>query len=579
MSRRSRADLHDADALRLGVDGADLVAHVAGLTRARTQAPLDRANVDGTRAVLDAVRASGGSPRVLVTSSLEAMGPNRVGPDGAPVPATERDTPQPVSMYGLSKARMEDTVRRDYADVGVTVVRPPAVYGPREADLYEMVKGAARGLFPIVGPADVPRVSMVYVGDLVRGMADLAERTRRQARPTSWGRRATRGRRSGRRSRARSAGETLALPVPGRVIGAVGALAERVGGRLGHAAAADGRQGGGGPARLGLRRRRRRARRLGTTSRSGWRRGLQDGRVVPGGGVALTPVRPVPRVGEGRASAIGSRGSGGGAARLIARSDPVMRVARLVSLALVCSSPAARGQAHLVDGRGAYVSLDLVGGPFVNITPAGDGVTGGAGWRSDKLDVSVLLGRSGAVADTLFPYPGETHLGAAVAFSFGPDAWPWRVEATGKTVVADRRGFAFPPDGPTELLDGPGVIDSFGRVSLLRHVRISDGAVRVLPGIGVYRDVRRLEPSPLRFQAGTPEETVTDDEVRVEGGWGRPSRLPSRSGWATGRRWWLSPRPGRACSISSTARSTASSRRGSTSSPLRLGAEVGRVDR
>lgn len=228
-----RGSLDDAAALRRGVEGVSLVAHVAGLTRARDQATLDRANVDGTRAVLDAVRQSGGAPRVLVTSSLEAMGPNRVGPDGLAVPATEADVPQPVSMYGLSKARMEDAVRRDFADLGATVVRPPAVYGPREADLYEMAKGAARGLFPIVGRADVPRLSLVFVRDLVRGMADLLESDDAAGETffvgtpgVSWAEvRAALEAALGRK--------TVALKVPGRLIGAVGALAERVGGWVG----------------------------------------------------------------------------------------------------------------------------------------------------------------------------------------------------------------------------------------------------------------------------------------------------------------------------------------------------------
>ena len=230
-------DLHDADALSAGVEGAALVAHVAGLTRARTQAELDRANVDGTRAVLDAVRqsaeAEGSAPRVLVTSSLEAMGPNRIGPDGRPEPATERDVPQPVSMYGLSKARMEDAVRRDYGDLGVTVVRPPAVYGPREADLYEMAKGAARGLFPVVGAADEPRVSMVYVSDLVRGMADLAEADAARGETVFLGTPGYSWAEVRAALEAALGRKTLTLRVPGAVIGAVGALAERVGGLVG----------------------------------------------------------------------------------------------------------------------------------------------------------------------------------------------------------------------------------------------------------------------------------------------------------------------------------------------------------
>jgi nucleoside-diphosphate-sugar epimerase len=230
-------DLHDADALAAGADGAALVAHVAGLTRARTQAELDGANVDGTRAVLDAVRraaeAGGVAPRVLVTSSLEAMGPNRIGPDGLPTPATEADVPQPVSMYGLSKARMEDAVRRDYAGLGVTVVRPPAVYGPREADLYEMAKGAARGLFPVVGRADVPRVSMVFVRDLVRGMADLAESDAARGETYFVGTPGFSWAEVQAALEAALGRTTRTLRVPGAVIGAVGAIAERVGGLFG----------------------------------------------------------------------------------------------------------------------------------------------------------------------------------------------------------------------------------------------------------------------------------------------------------------------------------------------------------
>ena len=224
-------DLHDADALRQ-LAGASAVVHVAGLTRARDQATLDRANVDGTRALLAAAREHAPDARVLATSSLEAMGPNEIR-DGVPVPATESGAVQPISMYGVSKARMEDVIRREFADLGVTVVRPPAVYGPREADLYEMVKGAARGLFPVVGDGETPRLSMVYVGDLARGMADLLESERAVGETyfvgtpgVSWAEvRAALESALGRR--------TVRLPVPGPVIRAAGALAERVGGAFG----------------------------------------------------------------------------------------------------------------------------------------------------------------------------------------------------------------------------------------------------------------------------------------------------------------------------------------------------------
>ncbi len=230
-------DLHDADALRRGVEGAALVAHVAGLTRARDQATLDRANVEGTRNVLRAVRQStettGVAPRVLVTSSLEALGPNGIGPDGVPVPAVESDPLRPITMYGGSKARMEGAVRDEFADLGAVIVRPPAVYGPREADIYEMIKGASRGLFAVVGRDDEPRVSLVHVRDLVGGMADLLEAD------ATAGETYFVGTRGYTWAEVRAAMEvavgkkTLKLSVPGAVIGAVGALAERAGGLVG----------------------------------------------------------------------------------------------------------------------------------------------------------------------------------------------------------------------------------------------------------------------------------------------------------------------------------------------------------
>jgi nucleoside-diphosphate-sugar epimerase len=229
-----RGDLSTVDALRQGVRDADAVVHVAGLTRARDQAALDRANVDGTLALLAAVRDAAPGARVLVTSSLEAMGPNRVRPDGTPIPATEADVPRPISMYGRSKARMEAEVRRQFPDLAATVVRPPAVYGPREADIFEMIRGAARGLFPVVGDAHAPRLSLVHARDLARGMVDLAEASEASGgtyfvgsdRAYSW-------------AEVRSAVEaalgrrTLRLPVPAALIGAAGALAERVGGLAG----------------------------------------------------------------------------------------------------------------------------------------------------------------------------------------------------------------------------------------------------------------------------------------------------------------------------------------------------------
>lgn len=166
-----RGDLFDEDALREGVRGVDAVFHVAGLTRAPTQEALDRANVTGTLNLLRAVRdAAPDVRRVLVTSSLAAAGPS------LDRPLTEADPLRPITRYGRSKAAMERRIEQGFGDVPVTVVRPPAVYGPREADIFTIIKTADRQrLFPIVGDGCEPQLSLVHVRDLVRGMADAVE--------------------------------------------------------------------------------------------------------------------------------------------------------------------------------------------------------------------------------------------------------------------------------------------------------------------------------------------------------------------------------------------------------------------
>jgi nucleoside-diphosphate-sugar epimerase len=166
-----RGDLFDGDALRDGVRGVDLVYHVAGLTRAPSQDALDRANVEGTTNVLDAVReAAPDVEKVLVTSSLAACGPSDDGP------LTEADPLRPITRYGRSKEAMEAAVQERYRDLPFVIVRPPAVYGPREADIFTLIKTAdRRRVFPIVGEGRRPQLSLVHVHDLVRGMADLAE--------------------------------------------------------------------------------------------------------------------------------------------------------------------------------------------------------------------------------------------------------------------------------------------------------------------------------------------------------------------------------------------------------------------
>ncbi|GAB5519585.1 MAG: NAD-dependent epimerase/dehydratase family protein [Rhodothermales bacterium] len=164
--------LDDLDGLKAAVEGVDYVYHVAGVTRAKDWATLEQANVLGTLNLLDAVaEVNPDVKRVLITSSLEAVGPCANGV------ADEAVSLNPVTRYGRSKALMEHRIAEgNYAArLPLVTIRPPAVYGPRESDIYTFFQSLNRGLAPILGKGTEPDLSLVFAKDLVHGMIDAAE--------------------------------------------------------------------------------------------------------------------------------------------------------------------------------------------------------------------------------------------------------------------------------------------------------------------------------------------------------------------------------------------------------------------
>lgn len=161
----TNGDCLDRDSLRAAVAGTDVVFHLAGVVRARKPETYYAVNQVGTRNLLDACEQHGsGLERFVYVSSQAAAGPSC---DGTPV--TEADPPAPITHYGRSKLLGEEAVLAAQARLPVAVVRPPAVYGPRERDVYTYFKTVRRGFRPLLGWGD-RRVSLCYVKDLVSGI-------------------------------------------------------------------------------------------------------------------------------------------------------------------------------------------------------------------------------------------------------------------------------------------------------------------------------------------------------------------------------------------------------------------------
>jgi nucleoside-diphosphate-sugar epimerase len=155
----------DPEGLREAVKGVDYVFHVAGVVRAKTPKEFYRGNVETTKNLLEAIlEVNPNLERLLVVSSFAANGPAK-----DETGAKEDDEPHPISQYGKSKLEEEKLVKKYYDKLSITIVRPPAVYGERETDIYLFFKTFKSGLMTMVG-FDKKLVSLVHAVDLVEGI-------------------------------------------------------------------------------------------------------------------------------------------------------------------------------------------------------------------------------------------------------------------------------------------------------------------------------------------------------------------------------------------------------------------------
>ncbi len=139
--------LSDDAALRCLARGADVVLHIAGVTNAPDRRGFEQGNILGTATLR---RAIGALPLVHV-SSLSAREPQ-------------------LSIYGWSKLVGEQIARG--AAGPVTILRPPAVYGPGDREFLGLMKAAGTGLVPF--PAHSV-AAMIYGPDLAEALVALAQ--------------------------------------------------------------------------------------------------------------------------------------------------------------------------------------------------------------------------------------------------------------------------------------------------------------------------------------------------------------------------------------------------------------------
>jgi dihydroflavonol-4-reductase len=155
--------ISEPESIRQAMAGITHVIHCAGATKAVRTAGFYDANVTGTRNVIEAINAQRNQvQRLVYISSLAAAGP--AVPE---TPAREEDAPRPVSEYGKSKLAGEMEVR-NHCRTKHVILRPPAVYGPRDAEFLRLFRAIKNHLLPRLGMAQT--LSMVFVRDLAEAV-------------------------------------------------------------------------------------------------------------------------------------------------------------------------------------------------------------------------------------------------------------------------------------------------------------------------------------------------------------------------------------------------------------------------
>lgn len=157
----SPVGLDDPEVLKKTFRGADVVFHLAALAQARTAGEYYSVNTEGTARVFEAAAAQETPPRVILASSLAAVGPC---PDGELL--SRHTVPHPISHYGVSKLLAESIAHAYFERVPTTVLRLATVYGPRERAVLKMFQLVRRGVAITVGPWE-RQVSLVYAKDVV----------------------------------------------------------------------------------------------------------------------------------------------------------------------------------------------------------------------------------------------------------------------------------------------------------------------------------------------------------------------------------------------------------------------------
>ena len=147
----------------------DYIMHNAGITKAPNDKTYLNVNKAYTQRFVEQItKHLPNLKKFTFTSSIAAYGPADEVEDQI---VSNRMDPNPVTGYGRSKLAAEKYLKQQ-DQLPWMIVRPTAVYGPRDVDVLTLFKSVKKGIAGQIGFKD-QYASFIYVKELVRVMLDI----------------------------------------------------------------------------------------------------------------------------------------------------------------------------------------------------------------------------------------------------------------------------------------------------------------------------------------------------------------------------------------------------------------------
>ena len=164
-------DLYSNDVLGETIKDMDYIFHVAGILKAKKREEYEKANNLATKNLIEITHKVNPNLKKFVHISSQIV----CGPTPDEKPLDEKSPPNPMTNYAITKLKAEQEVIKYKDKFPVTVIRPPAVFGPRDTEILVYFQTFSKGLNSVIGLKE-KYLNLIYIEDLIDGIMLATEK-------------------------------------------------------------------------------------------------------------------------------------------------------------------------------------------------------------------------------------------------------------------------------------------------------------------------------------------------------------------------------------------------------------------